>query len=155
VVYRLLSGHALTCQSPAKLALANAYNYTKTGSCFQHRPSSKQLHVRRLGIVFQPMKRNQPEVRSHQNCESSLAVYAPVAIKISTMLSRRNDRAILVRGREIRPKPCQGRATEFTPSRYPGSANRHKWQSETSTTSCSNSFKHDSINISNPRANTE
>jgi len=35
-VYRLLSGHALTCQSPAKLALANAYNYTKTGSCSQH-----------------------------------------------------------------------------------------------------------------------
>jgi hypothetical protein len=83
-----------------------------------------------LGIVFQPMKRNQPEVRSRQNCESSLAVYTPVAIKILTMLSRRNNGAILVRGREIHPKPCQGGGTEFTPSRYPGSANRPKlgWQ---------------------------
>jgi len=26
---RLLSGHALTCQSPAKLALANTNNYTR------------------------------------------------------------------------------------------------------------------------------
>ena len=54
----IISGHALTCQSPATLALANTNNYTKKGSCSQHRPISKQLHVCCLGIVFQPMKWN-------------------------------------------------------------------------------------------------
>jgi hypothetical protein len=106
---RLLSGHALTCQSPAKLALADTYKCTKTGACSQHRTGSKQLHVCRLGIVFQRMKRNQPEVRSRQteNPVWPSVTPAPVAVRISTMLSIRNYGAISVRGKVIHPKPCQ------------------------------------------------
>ncbi len=50
----------------------------------------------------------QPEVQSHQTGNSVWPSKTPVAIRISTMLSRRNDCAILVCRKEIHPKPCQG-----------------------------------------------
>ncbi len=45
---RLLSGHALTCQSPAKWALANTNNYTKKVRA----PSTNPYQYRYMCVVW-------------------------------------------------------------------------------------------------------
>ncbi len=58
----LLSGHALTCQSPAKLALANTNNYTRKASALSTDPYQNNYMCVSFGDSVPTLEVKQPDV---------------------------------------------------------------------------------------------